>query len=72
MHICQVFLRVHVMMLLQAAQGGPIHFEILFTQHGNVRFRDAELLTHVLRHPCLDGLPETRRGGVKGIVKVKE
>ena len=72
MHVCQVFLRIHLMTLLQAAQRGSIHFEILLAQDRHICLRDGEPLKHIEGHPLLDGVPEAGRGGIERIVEVEK
>ena len=72
MDVCKVFLRVYFVSLLQTAQCGAIHFKILLAQYRHIRFRNGKPLKHVGGHPLLDGLPETGRGGIEGIIEIEK
>ena len=47
MHKGKVIIRIHLMVRLQTAQGGAIHFEILFTHGRHILFRQPHTFDHV-------------------------
>jgi len=71
-HKSQEVILIHIVPLLQSAQGGPIHFEILLAQVRDIVFRNAEPVAHVQIHASLDGFPQTRGGRIKRVIEIEE
>src|SRR4026208_1951781 len=72
MHKSQEVLPVHILPLLQSAQGSPVHFEILLPQWRDIVFRNAEPVAHVYVHAVPDAVPQTCGRGIKCVIKVEE
>lgn len=72
MDVGQVVEHIHVIIGLQAAQGGSVLQEVLVAEFWHDLGRDAEPLAHVLTDAFFDGLPQSVPGGVECVVEINE